>query len=153
MATNFWYPYGLAEMQKGIIGIGQAGNTIGVALVMNNSTADSEPLATFVGEITALDEFDGAGYSRETLAGSTVTVNSANFRTVWDGTDVQFGQLSAGTSTIKGALHFIRSGASDGVRRPLWYTSYGGFDFNPAGGSITLGYTSAGIAGMKYKDT
>lgn len=76
-----------------------------LALLMTNTTADTQNDGiSFVGNITTLDEFDGAGYTRKTLASGTVTKDDANDRANLDFADVTWTGLGAGTRSIQGVL-------------------------------------------------
>lgn len=84
-----------------------ASRTLRVALLMTNTTADTENDGiSFVDEIATLDEFDGANYVRKELSGGVVTVNDANDRGELDFADVTWTALGAGTRSIAGILVF-----------------------------------------------
>lgn len=78
---------------------------IRVALLMSNTTADSENDGiVFVGDIGTLDEHDGSAYVRKALASEAVNLDDANDRAEFDATDVVWTALGAGTRTCVGAL-------------------------------------------------
>lgn len=78
---------------------------IRVALCMTNTTADTENDGkVYVGDLTTLDEMDGANYVRKALANEAVNLDDANDRAEFDADDVTWSSLGAGTRSIAGAL-------------------------------------------------
>lgn len=126
-------------------GINWTSATIKAMLVMSNSTAGDEIRATFLSGgsgFSVLDEMDGAGYSRQTLANVTVTDDLATGDIVVDCDDVTFGAtISNGSRQVKGIIVYL-DGASDAARRPLlWLDSVAdgpSFPYSPGGGPIRL---------------
>jgi hypothetical protein len=71
--TKFVYTPALAAIAKGEIDL--ATDDIRAALVMTNTTADTDEDAEFVGDVGTLDEYNGAGYARQALTTQVVTAN------------------------------------------------------------------------------
>lgn len=121
--------------------------TLKALLVMTNTTAHQDLRATFLtggSGFTALDEFDGAGYSRQTLANVTITddVTSPLGDLIFDCDPIDFGATIAnGSRQIKGVVIYL-DGANDGARRPLlWRDSVRTgltFPYSPAGGPVRV---------------
>lgn len=85
-----------------------AGETIGVALVMANSTAGEEDASmSYVGDLTTLDEFDGANYARKTLSGVTLERDDLTPRAVLKANNVTWEDLGQGTRDGAGLLFYV----------------------------------------------
>ena len=85
------------------------GETISVALVMSNSTAGEEDSAMdFVGDLTTLDEFDGANYARKDLANVTIERDDANTRAVLKADNPTWADLGQGTRDGAGLLFYVQ---------------------------------------------
>lgn len=98
-------------------------DTMKAALVMTNTTADTEEDTTDVASFTTLDECDGASYARQTLGTKTVTNDTTNDRTVLDAADVTFSSLGAGTRATQGLL-VIQDTGSDATSIPVCYMPF-----------------------------
>lgn len=83
-----------------------AGGNLRMLLVMTNSTAEAERDDTFIADITTLDEFDGAGYARETLTG-TYSQDDAGNQALLSIDPATFGTPANGTRMIAGAILFL----------------------------------------------
>jgi hypothetical protein len=80
---------------------------IRIILCMTNTTVDTDNDGDdFVGDVTTLDEMDGANYVRKALANKAVITDDANDRAELDADDVVFSSLGAGTRQIQGALAY-----------------------------------------------
>lgn len=103
MASVF-YNQAKANLANGTIAF--LSDTIKVALLMTNTTADTQNSGvTYVGDITTLDECDATGYSRKTLGSKAINVDNGNNRAEFDGADASFTGLSGNaTRSIQGAL-------------------------------------------------
>lgn len=81
------------------------GDDIRVALLMSNTTADTENDGmNFVDDFTTLDECDGANYVRKALASEAVNKDDPNDRAEFDADDVTWSALGVGTRQTTGAL-------------------------------------------------
>lgn len=129
---------------------GQAANVdwvnddIRVALVMSNTTADTEDDKTLMNAFTTLDEMDGAGYARGALANEAWAKDVANNRSEFDADDLVFTSVSAGTRQVVGALLY-KHVTNDTDSIPLAYINGTGFPFDPGGGNITFQWNAEGI--------
>lgn len=83
-------------------------NTIKIALLMTNTTADTDNDAkVFVADLTTLDECDASGYARVTLANKAVNTDDANDRAEFDADDAAFSGLGGNaTRNFQGVLVF-----------------------------------------------
>jgi hypothetical protein len=129
--------------------INHATADIRVALVMTNTTANTEQDKTTVGGgtgFTTLDEYDGTGYTSpgQALANKTVTQDTTNHRGVFDADDLTWTALAAGTRQCKAALvyKFVTSLAAS---LPIAYIDTGGFPFAGNGSNVTLQFNVGGI--------
>ena len=75
------------------------------ALVMSNTTADTENSAiVYVGDLSTLDEADGANYVRKKLTTPAVSVDDVNVRGEFDADDITWTNLGVGTRTSVGLI-------------------------------------------------
>lgn len=80
-------------------------DTIKAALLMSNTTADTEADVDTVSAITTLDEADATGYSRLTLASKAVATDDVNDRGEADAADLSFTGLGGdATRDYQGVL-------------------------------------------------
>ena len=143
--ANFVYTYAKSKMMSGDIDLNS--HDIRAILVMTNTTADTEADAQFVGSLTTLDEMDGTGYTRQTLTGEAVAVDTANNRGEFTADDHQFLNVSAGTRTIAG-LVLYRHVTNDADSPLIAYIDTGAsltFPLVANGGSITVVANAEGL--------
>lgn len=99
------YHNAIAKMMSGDLDLNT--HDIRVALLMTNTTADTENDADFIADFTTLDECDATGYARVALASEAVNLDDTNNRAEFDATDASFTGLSGNaTRAIQGALIF-----------------------------------------------
>lgn len=117
-----------------------------LTLVMTNSTADTDVTAQTIAGITTLDECDAVGYPAGgvALSGEVVTRDGTGHRGFFDGADVTFTNLAAGTRQVKGALLYLFV-SSLGASIPIAYFDTPGFPFWGNGSSMTMQWNAAGI--------
>lgn len=128
-------------------GINWSSATLKALLVMTNTTAHLDLRATFLtggSGFAVLDEFNGSGYSRQTLGARVITddTTSQTGDLVFSWPDVNFGAtVGNGTRQIKGMLVYL-DGADDTARRPLlWIDSMKAgpaFPYSPGGGPVVI---------------
>lgn len=118
--------------------------TIKTMLVMTNTTTDTEDDVNTVSAFATLDEMDGSGYSRQTIGSQVVTEDAANNRAYFDGSDVTFTSLGAGTRQVQAAMVYKHVGA-DSSNIPLAFIDTGGFPFSANGGNVTIQWNANGI--------
>lgn len=119
-------------------------NDLRMALVMTNTTADTEVDAENPADITTLDEFDGSGYSRATLTSEAVNVDLANNRAEVDFADPTFSSIGNGTRQAQG---FIVIQNVDGTSANDLNKFYQDFSatVNPGGASLTVQIDAEGL--------
>ena len=115
-----------------------------IILCMTNTTADTDQDAEFVASIGTLDEYDGAAYSRKTLAGEAVNEDLANNRAEFDANDIQWAALGAGTRQAAGMIlyRFVTNDADSPV---VAWIDTGGFPFSGNGGNVDVAWNAEGI--------
>jgi len=113
-------------------------------LVMTNTTADTEDDVNFVGSFTTLDEYDGASYARQAIAGKVINEDAANNRAELDGTDTVFTSLGAGTRQAQAAVLY-KHVTNDADSVPIAYFDTGGFPFDGTGSNVTVQWNAEGI--------
>jgi hypothetical protein len=142
--ANFTYNEAKRAQAEAEIDYGSGGATIKVALVMTNTTCDTEDDVNLLNAFTTLDEMDGSGYSRQTIGSQAVAEDAGNNRAYFDGADVTFTSLGAGTRQVAGALIYKHVGA-DSANIPIAYIDTGGFPFTANGGNVTIQWNASGI--------
>lgn len=120
-----------------------AANDIRIALVMTNTTADTEQDMQFVGSLTTLDEMDGANYARQTLANESVNEDAANNRAEFDATDAVFTNLGAGTRNVAGIVLYKH--VTNDADSPLIAYIDDGFPYTANGATLTIQWNAEGI--------
>jgi len=115
-----------------------------VALVMSNTTADTQDDTNLMNGFTTLDEYDGSGYARQALTGEVINEDVANNRAEFDANDVTFSSLGAGTRQAVGMILF-KHVTNDTDSVPIAYIDTGGFPFDGNGGDVTIQWNAEGI--------
>jgi hypothetical protein len=115
-----------------------------VALVMSNTTADTAQDANDLADIT-LDEYDGANYARQAIGTEAVNEDAANNRAEFDGDNIQFANLGAGTRQAVGMLVYIHVDGTAANDLALAYIDSGGFPFDGNGGNVDVAWNAEGI--------
>ena len=142
--ANFAYNLAKSKLLKGAIDLDSGGDDVRAILVMTNTTADTEDDKEFISGFTTLDEMDGAGYARVALTGESVGDDAANDRAEFDGTDITFSGVSAGTRSVQ-AMVIYKHVTNDADSIPIAFIDTGGFPFAPGGGDITVTWNAEGI--------
>ena len=142
--ASFAYTKFKQLLLAGEIDFDEAGNDIRVILVMTNTTADTEKDVDTVSAFTTLDEMDGSGYGREAIANQATAEDEANDRGEFDGDDVTFASVSAGTRDVQAAVIY-KHVTNDTDSVPIAYIDTGGFPFSPGGGDIVIQWNAEGI--------
>lgn len=132
------------NLMKGSFDMQEAGNDIRVALLMTNTTADTEEDAEFVATFATLDEMDGANYVRKNLGTQAVNMDTVNNRGEFDAVDVTWTALGAGTRSIAGFLVF-KFVTNDAASPNIAFIDSGGFPIAANGGDLTIQFNAEGI--------
>lgn len=115
-----------------------------VALVMTNTTTDTEKDKNTFAGFTTLDECNGANYARNDLGGVTTVRDDGNLIVYCDANDAVFTNLGAGTRQNQAALLHVHN-ASAGSEIPVAFIDSGGFPFDGTGANNTIQWAALGI--------
>lgn len=110
---------------------------IRVAIVMTNTTADTELTADVMDDFTTLDEHDGANYVRKTCGSEAIAEDNTEHRAEFSFAAITWTALGAGTRQLAGFLVY-KHVTDDTDSIPLMYIDSGGFPFNSNGGDVTF---------------
>ncbi len=117
---------------------------IRVALVMSNTTADTEDDVNLMNGFSTLDEMDGANYVRKALASEAINEDAGNDRAEFDADNVTWTALGAGTREVTGMIVY-KHVTDDTDSVPPAYIDSGGFPFTAGGGDVTINWNVEGI--------
>ena len=122
---------------------------IRVALVMTNTTVDTEVDKATNGDYTDVDEFDGANYTAggKTLASEAAAIDVANVRVEFDFEDLTWTALGNGTRAIQGILiyKFVTNFNSS---IPIAFVEFA-VNQNPGGSDFTVKPGAEGVIHIK----
>lgn len=127
----------MLDSVTGDLDLEEGQNDIRVALVMTNTTADTEEETATVSAFSTLDECDGANYSRKTLASQAVAIDATNDRVEFDFEDLTWTALGNGTRNLQGIL-ILKHVTNDTDSVPIAFIEFaanqspGGSDFTVA---------------------
>ena len=113
-------------------------------LVMSNTTADTETDSEFIGSITTLDQYDGAGYARVALTTEAWAAVLATDRFKFSADAIVFPSLSVGTRQCVGLLLYLHV-TNDADSKALMYIDGTGFPFDGNGANVTFTPHADGI--------
>lgn len=142
------YNKALQSIMDGTIDLDTA--NLWVALVMTNTTADTENDGkVFVGDLTTLDECDGANYVRKKLASKVITLDDATDSAFLDAADVAWTALGNGTRAIQGIVVYVDADddgdpADDAANRLVTWLEFSASQ-NPGGSLFTVIWAATGL--------
>lgn len=140
--ASFAYTNAKLLLMKGDLDLDTA--DLRVALVMSNTTADTTEDAATFGDITTLDEYDGASYARQALGSEATAADNTNNRAEFTAANITFATLGAGTRQAVAALLHVHN-ATPGLEIPVAYIDTGGFPFAGNGGNVNINWSAEGI--------
>lgn len=108
------------------------------ALVMTNTTADTEVDAEFIDDITTLDECDSTGYARVALTSEDFAVDLANNRFEFTADPVMFSALASDATRQIAGLLLLLHVTDDTDSKPLVYFNGTGFPFTANDEDVTI---------------
>ena len=123
-------------------------DTIWAALCMTNTTGDrGNDGIEYVGDLTTLDEFDGANAVRKALANKAVNLDDANDRAEFDADDITWSSLGPGTRDVAGVLIYVDAdndgdSADDAANRVIAWIE---FSASPDGNDFEIQWNAEGI--------
>lgn len=132
-------------LQKILLAYLVTGADIRVALLMTNTTADTDKDSiNFVSNIGTLDECDAAGYARVALSTEASNVDDTNDRAEFDAVDASFTGLGGdATRAIQGAL-IIKHVTDDTDSIPIAFIDFT-VDVSLAATQIDVPWSAEGI--------
>lgn len=114
------------------------------ALLMTNTTADTDPDADTVSALVTLDECDATGYARVALTSEAVATDDTNDRGTFDAADASFTGLGGdATRAIQGALIY-KHVTNDTDSIPVCFVDFSA-DVTSAATQIDIPWDSTGI--------
>ena len=141
---SFVYTPAKTLLAQGSLDLREAGSDLRVAMVMSNTTADTEQDAALMNAFSTLDECDGANYVRKALAAQVVNQDDPNNRAELDAVDITWTALGAGTRQNVGMILY-KHVTNDADSIPIAYMDSGGFPFDGNGGDETVHWNAEGI--------
>ena len=144
---SFWYTPALERLAKADLDFDEAGHDIRALLCMTNTTADTERDAANLAAFTTLDEYDGAGYGRVTLANQLVVRDDPNDRAeLHCDSPLSFGAtVAAGTRQAAGVLLIRRVDGTAANDQPIAWIDDGGFPLGGGGGPFEVAIHAEGL--------
>lgn len=140
--ANFAYTPFATDLLSGVFNLTEGIADVRAILVMTNTTADTDRDVEFVGDITTLDEYDGANYARKVMANQVVTEDDPNNRGEFSADPFTYTALGAGTRNAQGLVFYVHSGA-DATNKLLFYSEF--TPFNGNGGDVTITPNAQGL--------
>lgn len=102
-----------------------AGKDIRAALVMTNTTADTENTSiTFMSNFTTLDECNATGYARVALTSEAVNVDTGNVRVELDAADITFSGLGGDASRPSQGVVLYEHVTNDADSKPIVFIEF-----------------------------
>lgn len=138
--ASFVYTPSLSRMGRG--GFDWVGQDIRVALVMSNTTADTDQDLENIGDIGTLDEMDGANYARATAANEADAEDAANNRLELSFDPITWTALGNGTRAVVGAIVYQHV-TNDADALLIAYIDLG--TINPGGADFTITNNAQGL--------
>lgn len=137
------YTYALAKLMSGDIDLNT--DDIRMAIVMTNTTADTEEDTQLMSAFSTLDEYDGSAYARVALTAEAVSAVTASNRGKFTSDPVVFAGIGAGTRQGQAVIIYKHVGA-DSSNIPIFYKVPTGFPFTGNGADVQISPSSDGWA-------
>lgn len=144
--ANFVYSHALGLLNSTVLT-----GDLRAALVMTNTTADTDEDAEFMDDFGTLDEYDGSAYARVALTSEAFAVDTANDRFKFSNGSVTFSTLGAGTREAQAMIIYLHV-ADDTDSKPLFYIEPGGFPVAGNGNDLVLTPHADGTAYLRNAD-
>jgi len=117
-----------------------------IRLVMSATTCDTEEDAINLADFTAIDEFDGVGYTELDCASVTTAYSDSADEWQLDFADGSFGDpVAPGSDVIQGMLVYLYVDGTAANDIALAYTDSGGFGVNANNGALDLSVPASGL--------
>lgn len=123
-----------------------ANDDIRAALLMTNTSADTEDEVTLMNGFTTLDECDATGYSRIDMAGLAVNQDNPNNRAELDANDLSFTGLGGdATRNYQGVLIY-KHVTNDTDSIPLFFIEFTNQPIAKEASQVDVPWDAEGIA-------
>jgi hypothetical protein len=133
----------MLDSVTGDLDLEEGQNDIRVALLMTNTTADTEEETATVSAFTTLDEHNGSNYARKTLASQAVAIDTTNNRIEFDFEDLTWSALGNGTRKAQGML-VLKHVTNDSDSVPIAFVEFT-VSQDPGGGNFTVTMDAEGV--------
>jgi len=128
---------------KGDIDLDEGQDDIRCALLMTNTTADTEEETALMNAFGTLDECDGANYVRKTFSSQSVGIDTSNDRSEFDVEDLTWSALGNGTRELQGMLVY-KHVTNDTDSIPLFFVEFSSAQ-SPGGSDFTVAVNAEGL--------
>lgn len=142
--ASFVYDHAKFLLLEGLLDFQEASDDIRIALVMTNTTVDTEKAKATISAFTTLDEYDGANYARKACANQAVTEVGGSNLGKFSFDAITWTALGIGTRQCQGLLLY-KHVTNDADSIPIAFIDTGGFPFDGNGGNVTLTPNAAGF--------
>ncbi len=136
------------NIMRGEMNFLEAGMNVRAVLVMTNTTTDTQEdialMNGWTGGATGLDEMDGTNYARQNIGTQVVDEDTGADRAEFNGANVTFAFLEAGTRQVEGLLIYEHV-TNDTDSIPIAYINGTGFPFTANGGDVLINWNAQGI--------
>jgi len=118
-----------------------AGLDLRIALLMSNTTADTEAAPATLSGYTLLDELDAVGYARKPLVNAALVEDGPGNKVEIHADNLVFAGLATGTRQVVGALVYSHV-TNDADSVPIAFLDGVDFPLDGAGADLTLAFPS-----------
>tara|TARA_R100000808_G_scaffold25092_1_gene61752 strand:- start:4861 stop:5286 length:426 start_codon:yes stop_codon:yes gene_type:complete len=129
------------------VNLAEAGDDVRAALVMTNTTADTEEETALMNAFTTLDETAGSGYVRKALANQAVAIDTTNDRIEFDFDDITWSSLGNGARDLQGML-LLKHVNDDTDSIPIAFIEFSA-NQSPGGSDFTVSIDAEGAIHIK----
>lgn len=133
----------MLALVKGDLDMQEGQADLRVALLMTNTTADTEEEVALMNGFTTLDEMNGTNYVRKTLGSQAVAIDTAADRVEFDHEDLTWTALGNGTRNIQGML-LLQHVTNDTDSIPLAFIEFSASQA-PGGSDFTVQVNAEGL--------
>lgn len=142
LGASLVYNNAMLDSVTGSLNFTEGQDDIRVALLMTNTTADTEEETATVSGFSTLDEMDGANYTRKTLSSQAVAIDAVNDRVEFDFEDLTWTALGNGTRAVQGMLIY-KHVTTDADSVPIAFVEFA-VSQNPGGSNFTVNVNAEG---------
>lgn len=115
------------------------------ALLMTNTTADTENEKSLMNAFTTLDESDATGYARVSLASQAVTQDASNNRAEFDAADISFTGLGGDATRDYQGVLIYKHVTNDTDSIPLAFIEFSNQPLAKEASQVNVPWNAEGI--------